>query len=153
NERVRFLRGRRQADQVEIESADKRAAFGFAHRGEPLLPQLGVDERIDRMARSGWRPTNQRGERPPIARIVFLDGTGRPNGPLIDPRPQQSDLVRGQRRFAVVRRRHDRARVEAGDETNEPAVYALADDDRWRAGVAAAQGHVATVESEAAPLL
>ncbi len=52
-ERPDFVRGRRQADQVEIKPADQGPSIGRSDRLDPLRLHLGQDEAIDGIARPG----------------------------------------------------------------------------------------------------
>src|SRR5205807_8426373 len=74
---VDFIRSRRQANQIEIEPPDQRAAVSLLGRGEPFFAQLGEDEVVDRIASTSFVPdgqlrhwgSNERLERPPVTTI------------------------------------------------------------------------------------
>ena len=131
-ERERFVGRRRQAGQVEAQAAQQLGARGLGRGTEPgaLDPreQEGVD-RVPREARvaGGGRLGARRRDVGPVRLVLAA---------LLDPAPQQRDLVGAQPRAAAAGERHARRFVCVED----------AGQDRAALGRAGRERHVARAE-------
>ncbi len=112
-----FGRRRRQAAQVQARAAGQGAAIRLGRRSEPMLPELGRHEIVDRgpdpgkvLGRGRLRP-RRRDERP--VRLIL--------GPLGNPLPQSGLLLGGQR-FVRGRRRHPVVGIVGEDPPHELTV-------------------------------
>ena len=96
------------------------------------------------------RRAHDRLQRPPIKRVAFHRARAlRPKRPLVDPRAQHTDLLRGER---VALGRHLHIGIEARDEMDHRTLRAFAGHDIRRMLVTAVHGHVLPIHAPA-PLL
>ena len=140
--RLHLLRRRRHAEHHEVEPADEGGAIGFGGGGEFLLGELRSDERVDGVGhwrltiderRNEW--TFHRLKRPVRLDRIDLDAAVvRPRGALINPRAEQSNLLRRER---IALGRHLRIRNQAGDQMNQRAAGAIARLNRRAVSLAA----------------
>ncbi len=126
---VQFLRGRRQAGEVEVQAAQERGGGGFGGRRDALGLQTREDEPIERRAHpgvvrhGGWLGTRKR-EKGPVAFV------GRA---LFDPAAQRGDIGFGQRRLFGGRRRHHIVGVVTEDADEQFAALGMPGHDGGRA--------------------
>jgi hypothetical protein len=152
DECLHFLRRRRHPEHDKVKPADERHAVGFARWCEFVFGEPGGDERVNRIydlrfaicERWNRRPL-YRLERPMrFDRIDFGPAVVWPDGTLVDPRPQQSDLFRRER---ITFRRHFRVGHEMGDQMNQRAARAVAGLDCRRVILTAFERRRFRVES------
>ena len=135
DERLDFLGSRRQADQVEREAADQRAAIGLgaglesaASRASARMnASIGVRAQLDPWHRGNLGAT-ERLEGPPALALepaVLERQSGRPDGASLDPGPDGGDFLLRER---LVLLRH-LGRV-AGDHVQQQAFVGLSRHDR-----------------------
>ena len=101
--RAQFFRRRRQPRQIEREPAQQRAPVGLGRSSDALFLQLGLDEKVDRVARlrriaqARRRRAAHRLERPVLRRGAFAGRRAAPYRSLTDPVDQRGNVVRLQR--------------------------------------------------------
>ena len=137
-EGVDLLGRRRQADQVEAESADQGPTVGLGRGLDAPGLERGEDEGVDRILDPG-RLANCRDRRPPdrlISPVGLIPGT------LGDPSLEQLFLD-GRELLGRPGRGHDLAGIVAQDSSDQLALLHVRRDDR-----ALGQGDLAEVESE-----
>ena len=110
--RIHFLRRRRQAREIECETAQQHLARSLGRELEFFIGELGADEAINR-AVFGFRAAGglgQFGTRDGfVSPVVLIDGA------LLDPALDQGALLGLERELVRVGRRHDFFRVVAQD--------------------------------------
>ena len=148
---------RRQADQVEGQSAQQDEPRSLGLRPKSELFVLAGDERIDRIPdplaplHFGNRRTHQRAERPVVPRVGFGLFVGRRRSAGGDPSPQQRDLPGGQR-LAFVLGRHPIGNIDRCDSIQQQARLRISRRDR-RPRVSSQQDRPARIEPQPALLL
>src|SRR5262249_27807042 len=119
---------------IEAQPADERAAVGFRSRRNSLRFEPGQHKAIDGVSgpalifdRWGVGPLDR--AKRPVRRSGLWSrvAIGRPSRPLVDPRPQQGDVVV---RELVPLGGHDQFGVEAGDILDKETVGAFANLER-----------------------
>jgi hypothetical protein len=166
DERPHLLRGRGQADQVEIDPSNQGPPVGRGVRADVLCFEGGEHEPIDRVATPAL-VIHARGidgaDRPvgPVPPVLGVDdhlaptGPGRrrdlpPVGPLVDPGPKDAGLVASER---VGAERHPLPFVVRFDATDQLALVGLARRDRPLSRIRGAECAGPQVEPQAALLL
>ena len=140
----KFLRGRRQACQVEGEAAEESGGIRFRRGREFLRLQFGEDKMIDGI----FHPCGIFHRRNRRALRGDESPMHAPLRSLLDPLPDQGDLLRLQA-FFLVRRRHDLVGIAVQDALKDQGVSRIARHDGL-AAVAAFQGEIAVIETEPA---
>ena len=136
-----------KAGKVETDAAEQGQLRGFGGGRNAFALQPRQNKVVHRIADPGAIPHRGRGgslnllERP-------VGSAGRPFHPLVDPRPQKTDLFRGE---VGSHGRHEFL-VDAGHQADQAALGALAGQD-VRAGLAALECGIFLIEAEAAHLL
>ncbi len=150
---IQLLRGGRQPGQVERHAPQQHRPVRRGRSGQAAGCQPGANERIDRVGRRSGPAGRRHGRPDQRTQRPMLPGlgrggrrVGRPDGPLVDPGPNQRHLLGGQE---LSFGRHAQIGVGARDALDQQAFTAAAGHDR-HAVFPAAQSIVAAVEPKIA---